>query len=119
MTWTERRQRKPRGNRHTAGDRESGRIWEGGKGRRDGGPEAPSDGNNSTLNIKGQSLGISQADVRGIGTKPPYNGSAWRSWWPDLQTDRQIYFRVSFRQGLLMSSDNMVTSETLLGYGIK
>ena len=31
MTQTERRQRQPRGNGKTAGDRESGRIWEGGK----------------------------------------------------------------------------------------
>ena len=66
MTQTERRQRKKRGNGQTAGDRESGRIWEGGKGRRGGGPEPPSDGNNSTLNFKGKSLGISQAAVRGM-----------------------------------------------------
>ena len=31
-----------------------------------GGPEPPSYGNNSTLNLKGQSLGIKQADVRGM-----------------------------------------------------
>ena len=44
------------------------------KGRRErdgGGPEPPSDGKDSTLNIKGQSLGISQADVQGIGTNHP------------------------------------------------
>ena len=34
--------------------------------RRGGGPEPPSDGNNSTLNVKGQSLGISQAAVQGM-----------------------------------------------------
>ena len=31
-----------------------------------GGPEPPSDGKNSALNFKGQSLGISQAAVRGM-----------------------------------------------------
>ena len=66
MTRTERRQRKTRGNGQTAGDRESGRIWEGGKGRRREGPEPPSDGNNSTLNFKEKSLGINQAAVWGM-----------------------------------------------------
>ena len=44
------------------------------KGRRErdrGGSEQPSDGKDSTLNIKGQSLGIIQADVWGIGTNHP------------------------------------------------
>ena len=77
MTRTERRQRIQRGNGQTAGEREPGKIREGGergKGRRDrdgGGPEPPSDGKDSTLNIKVQSLGISQADVRGIGKNHP------------------------------------------------
>ena len=31
-----------------------------------GGPETPSDGNNSTLNFKGHSLGINQAAVGGM-----------------------------------------------------
>ena len=54
---------------------EYGRGGKGGKGRRGGGgPEPPSDGNSSTLNFKGQSLGISQDNVQVIGTKPPYNG---------------------------------------------
>ena len=80
MTRTERKQRIQRGNGRTAGDREPGRIREGGgrgKGRRErdgGGPEPPLDSKDSTLNIKGKSLGISQADVRGIGKKTPYNG---------------------------------------------
>ena len=66
MTRTGSRQRKTRGNGLTSGDRESGRIWEGGEREEGGGPEPPSDGNNRTLNIKGQSLGISQAAVRGM-----------------------------------------------------
>ena len=66
MTRTERRQSKTKVNGQTAGDRESVRIWEGGKGRRRGGAEPPSDGNNSILNFKRQSLGISQAAVRGM-----------------------------------------------------
>ena len=57
MTRTERRQRIQRGNGQTAGDREPGRIREGvkrgkGKRERDGGPEPPSDGKDSTLNIR-------------------------------------------------------------------
>ena len=60
------------GNKRTSGDREPGIIWEGGKGekggeRETGGPEPPSDGKDSKLNFKGQSLGIDQADVRGTG----------------------------------------------------
>ena len=78
MTRTERRQSKTRGNGRTAGYREPGRIWEGGKGRRGGELEPPSDGNNSTLNLKGQSLGITQTAVRGMDQqkKPPHNGQA-------------------------------------------
>ena len=58
MTRTERKQRIQRGNGRTAGDREPRRIREGekkGKGRRerDGGvPEPPSDGKDSTLNLR-------------------------------------------------------------------
>ena len=54
---------------------ESGR---GGKGRRRGEPEPPSDGKNSTLNLKGQSLGITQTAVRGMDQqkKLPHNGQA-------------------------------------------
>ena len=51
MTQTKRRERKTRGNGRTEGDREPGRIWEGGKGRRGGGPEPPLDRNNRTLNL--------------------------------------------------------------------
>ena len=49
---------------------ESGRGGKGEKGKREndgGGPEPPSDGKDSKLNFKGQSLGIDQADVRGNG----------------------------------------------------
>ena len=73
MTRTERRQRIQRGNGRTAGDREPGRIREGGKrGKREererrGGPEPPSDGKDSKLNFKGQSLGTDQANVQGTG----------------------------------------------------
>ena len=72
MIRTERKQRIQRGNGRTAGDREPGRIGEGGKGKREererrGGPEPLSDGKDSTLNIKGKSLGIDQAYVWGIG----------------------------------------------------
>ena len=73
MTWTESKQRIQRGNGRTAGDREPGRIREGGeRGKRDererrGVPDPPSDGKDSKLNFKGQSLGIDQADVRGNG----------------------------------------------------
>ena len=75
MTQTERRQSKTRGNGRTAGDRESGRIWEGGKREERGGPEPPSDGNNSTLNFKIQSLEGSVKPLSGVkGTTPPYNG---------------------------------------------
>ena len=58
MTRTERRQRKPRGNGRTAGDRELGRLREGvkrGKGkieRETGGPEPPSDGKDGKLKIR-------------------------------------------------------------------
>ena len=58
MTRTERRQRIQRGNGRTAGDPEPGRIREGkkrGKGKREretGGPEPPSDGKDSPLNIR-------------------------------------------------------------------
>ena len=58
MTRRERRQRIQRGNGQTAGDREPGRIRKGvkkgGKGREreTGGPEPPSDGKDSTLNIR-------------------------------------------------------------------
>ena len=67
------KQRIQRGNGRTAGDKELGRIREGGKrekGRRErdgGGPEPPSDGKDSKLNFKGQSLRTAQADVRGTG----------------------------------------------------
>ena len=66
MTWTERRQRKEReetGELQGAGNPgESGR---GGRRVERGEPEPPSDGKSSKLNFKGQSLGISQAAVRG------------------------------------------------------
>ena len=72
MKRMKRKQMIQRGNGQTAGDREPGRIRElkKGKGRRErdgGGPEPPSDGKDSTLNFKGQSIGIDQADVRGNG----------------------------------------------------
>ena len=66
MIRTERRKRKRnRGNGRTAGDKEPGRIWEGGEKGGEGGPEPPSDGKSSKLNFKGQSLGINQAAVQG------------------------------------------------------
>ena len=57
---------RKRGNGRTAGDKEPGRIWEGGEKGGEGGPEPPSDGKSSTLNFKGQRLEISQAAVRGM-----------------------------------------------------
>ena len=67
MTQTERTQRKrERGNGRTVGDKEPGRIWEGGEEGREGEPEPPSDGKNSKLNFKGQSLDISQAAFWGM-----------------------------------------------------
>ena len=66
MTRTERRQRKrKRGNGRTAGDKEPGRILEGGEKGGEGGPEPPSDGKGSKLHFDGQILEISQAAVRG------------------------------------------------------
>ena len=92
MTRTERRQRKKRGNGQTAGDRESERIWEGGrKGRRGGRPEPPSDGKNITLNFKGQSLGISQAAVRGMEQHHPIMDKLGDpGGWTYRQTDRKL-----------------------------
>ena len=59
MSRTERRQRIQRGNGRTTGDREPGRLREGvkkrGKGKRErdkGILEPPSDGKDSTLNIR-------------------------------------------------------------------
>ena len=72
MTRTDRRQRKEREEtgelQGTGNPGESGR---GGRREERGGPEPPSDGNNSTLNFKGQSLGISQAAVRGMEQHQP------------------------------------------------
>ena len=42
-----------------------------------GGPEPPSDGNNITLNFKGQSLGINQAAVRGMEQHHPIIDNLW------------------------------------------
>ena len=72
MTRTERRQRIQRGNGRTAGDREPGRIREGvkrgkGKKRETGGPEPPSDGKDSKLNIDGTESRFDEAAVRGTG----------------------------------------------------
>ena len=67
MTRTESRQRKEReetGEMHRTGNPgESGR---GGRREERGGPEPPSNGKSSKLSFKGQSLGISQAAVRGM-----------------------------------------------------
>ena len=43
--------KRKRGNGRNAGDREPGRIWEGGR-RGEGGPEPSSDGKSSTLNLR-------------------------------------------------------------------
>ena len=67
MTRTGRRQRKER--EETGELQGTGNLGESGRGgRREerGGPEPPSDGKSSTLNFKGQSLGISQAAVQGM-----------------------------------------------------
>ena len=56
---------------------------------REGGLEPPSDGNNSTLNFKGQSLGISQAAVRGMEQHQPIMDKLGD---PGDQTYRQTNF---------------------------
>ena len=63
-------------------------------GRREerGGPEPPSDGKSSKLNFKGQSLGISQAAVRGKEHHHPtmdkLGGPVGQTY---RQTDRQLH----------------------------
>ena len=65
MTRTERRQSKEREETgELQGTGNPGESGKGGKGG-EGGPEPPPDDNSSTLNFKGQSIGISQAAVRG------------------------------------------------------
>ena len=92
MTRMERRQRKTRGNGRTAGDREPRRIWEGGKRGGEGGIRTTIGRLHSTLNFKGQSLGITQAAVRGMEQHHPImdklgdpGGQTYR------QTDRYIF----------------------------
>ena len=72
MKRKERRQRKEREEtgelQGTGNPGESGR---GGRREERGGPEPPSDGKSSKLNFKGQSLGISQATVRGMEQHQP------------------------------------------------
>ena len=74
QTRTERRQRgvKERGNGQTAMGKEPGRILEGG--RRGGGDQNHHwTGENSQLNLEGQSIEIYQAAVRGLVQTPPSN----------------------------------------------
>ena len=63
---TERKRVNCRGQGTRENQGGEGKGKQGGE-RETGGPEPPSDGKDSTLNFKGQSLGIDQADVRGNG----------------------------------------------------
>ena len=57
--------KRKRGNGRTVGDKEPGRIWEGGR-RGEGGPEPSSDGKKQQTKFKGHNLDISQAAVQGM-----------------------------------------------------
>ena len=90
MTWTERRQRKEREEKgelqRTGNPGESGRAEEG---RRGGNQNHHGTVKRSTLNFKGQSLGISQAAVRGMEQHHPIMDKLGD---PGGQTYRQTYF---------------------------
>ena len=87
MKRKERRQRKEREETgELQGTGNPGEYGRGGRREERGGPEPPSDGKIIKINFKGQSLGISQAAVRGMEQHHPIMDKLG---YPGVQTYRQ------------------------------